>query len=280
MQEFDARGGEEGEAEGGVVVVVAVVVVVGSVTGCCGGGAGRRWRRRRGKAFGHASGCFGATDGRISPDGVDFEEAAKGPDDSGEEVDGGGDGEETRRDDGVALGFGFGAHHAVDEFGADLGFGAGDGGRVDEDHFFEADGSVRGAVFGDAVVGVGIVVLLLVGFLFAAGDAVQEVDVGRLGQVHGVADAFGDFAFDALPAGRFGGAGFGLADFFLPFALHLVHFAFFLAFGGFGEGRWGWRVYQETFGDAGGVNAVDLRLGERDEVGDEFVRVAGIVDGA
>lgn len=94
-----------------------------------------------------------------------------------------------------------------------------------------------------------------------------------------MADAFGYFAFDALPAGCFGGAVFGLAHLFLPLALHLVHFAFFLAFGRFGEGRWGWRVYQEPFGDAGGVNAVDLRLREWDEVGNEFVRVAGVVDG-
>lgn len=135
---------------------------------------------------------------------------------------------------------------------------------------------MRGVGFFDAVVGVGVG---RAAFFVAAGDAVEEVDVGALGEVHGVADAFGYFAFDALPAGGFGGAGFGRAHLFLPFALHLVHFAFFLAFGRFGERRRGWRVYQEAVGDAGGVNAVDLRLWEGDEVGNEFVRVADIVDG-
>lgn len=134
-----------------------------------------------------------------------------------------------------------------------------------------------GGVFVDAVVGVGVV---RASFLFGAGNAVEEVDVGVLGQIHGVADALGHFALDALPAGRFRGAGLGLTHLFLPFALHLVHFAFFLAFSGFGEGRRRGRVYQETLGNARGINAVDLGLWERNEVGNEFVRVTGIVDGA
>lgn len=265
MQQLDALCRSESKTQG--VVVGAGVVITGL------------WMRGgRGEAFGDAPSGLGAADGGVSPDAVDFEEAAKGPDDGGEQVDGEGDGQQTGGDDGVALGFGLGPQHAGDEFGADLGFGAGDGGGVDEDHFREADGAVRGGVFVDAVVGVGVR-LRVAAFVVGAGDAVEEVDVGALGQVHGVADAFGHFALDAFPARRLGGAGFGRAHLFLPFALHFVHFAFFFAFGGFGEGRGRRRVDQEPFGDAGGVEAVDLRLGEGDEVGDEFVRVAGVVDG-
>lgn len=121
MQELDAGRGAEGQAQGVVGGREAAVGAVGLVfVGAAGGSSGG------GEAFGDAAGGFGAADGGVGPDAVDFEEAAKGPDDGGEEVDGGGDGEETAGDDGVALGFAFGAEHAVDEFGADLGFAAAD----------------------------------------------------------------------------------------------------------------------------------------------------------
>ena len=164
MQELDARGGAKGEAEGGVGVGKGVGISVGCVAGVGKGvgiGVGRvggagGTARRRGEAFGDAAGGFGAADGRVGPDAVDFEEAAKGPDDRGEDVDGEGDGQQTAGDDGVALGLAFGAQHAGDEGGADFGFGAADGGGIEEDDFGEADGSVGGRVFGDAVVGVGV----------------------------------------------------------------------------------------------------------------------------
>jgi hypothetical protein len=58
-----------------------------------------------------------AADGGVSPDGVDFAEAADG---AGEDVDAEADREQAGGDDGVAGCFGFGAEHGIDELFAHL----------------------------------------------------------------------------------------------------------------------------------------------------------------
>lgn len=100
LEDVEALASDEVEVEG----------VLGEVAGVGGGG----------EALGDAAGGFGAADGAVEPDGVDFAQAAEGPDQGGEDVDAVADGEEARGDDGVALGLGFGAEHAVDELGAHL----------------------------------------------------------------------------------------------------------------------------------------------------------------
>lgn len=109
--------------------------------------------------------------------------------------------------------------------------------------------------------------------------AVEEFPIAGLGLAYAPVDAFGDFALDAFPGHGFGVACLGIADLGLPFALDLVHVAFFFAFFRFAEGKGRGSVDEEVcryllvgdFGEAG--------LGEGDEVEDEAVRVAGVVDG-
>lgn len=226
-------------------------------------GVGHAGGSGRGQPLRDGAGGFGATDGRVGPYAVDLQEAAKGPDERGHDVNGGGDREEPRGYDGISLCFRFCAHHGVDELGFDLFWVLAEGLRVDEHHFFEADGLVRCVSFVHAIIAV------FVGRVrFGAGDAVDEVEVRRGDFGHGEVDAFGGFAFDALPTCCLCVTCFRFADFFLPFALHFVEFVFFLAFGWcFERRRWG-RVDQEALWDPGRVDAFDCWLGEWDKVCD------------
>ncbi|KAG9796245.1 hypothetical protein KCU88_g353, partial [Aureobasidium melanogenum] len=68
----------------------------------------------------HAAGRLGAPEGRISPNGVDFAQPAKRPNEGGENVDPVSDGHESCGDDGVALRLCFCPQHRIDKLLAHL----------------------------------------------------------------------------------------------------------------------------------------------------------------
>ena len=97
-------------------------------------------------------------------------------------------------------------------------------------------------------------------------DTVNEVEIGACSEVNSFADSARGFTFDALPAGGFGGAGFGGADFFLPLSLHLLQFGFFFTFGWFGNWRCGRSVDEKAVGDTFWGCSLEMRFREGNEV--------------
>ena len=122
--------------------------------------------------------------------------------------------------------------------------------------------------------------LAVVGVLVRLGlgaETVQEVQVGARHGTYRRIDASCRLTFDALPAHGLCIGRLGLSYFLLPLPLNFVQFGLFLSFFRGGQ-RW-WRRGVDQEAQWGGIwsHSMDLRLWEWDKVGDQSVRVSGVV---
>ena len=137
---------------------------------------------------------------------------------------------------------------------------------------------MRSVAFVNAVVCVGVSAAGRRGSGFGSRNAIYEIEVRSCGFRHHIADSFCSFTFHTFPACGFRVAGFGGTDFFLPFPLHFVKFVLLFALSGSGKWRWWRRVDKESIWYCIWRDTFDLWLWKRNEVGDEFMRIAAVVN--